>query len=610
MNRTVRPTLVLLVVVASFLSPSSAQKWPRSGVHYTVSLAHAPEHRVGIQMEFFVGPAPEDIQLPVWNALYQVRDFAQYVDWIRAESVTGKPLSIRERDKTSWRIEGVEDGARVSYEVFADQGGPYGAQANSQHAFFNLAEILMYPLAGRNLPVEIDFTGLPTGWRIATALSPIGSTSSATGFRANDYDQLIDSPVEMGTFAEASFEQAGAHYRLVVDADPADYDLNKLVAMVKSVVASATSWMNDQPFDQYLFIYHFPRGPGGGGMEHAYSTSIELNSRLLREAPQYLNSVTAHEFFHLWNVKRIRPQSLEPIDYAKENYTRALWFSEGVTSTVAPYILLRAGLLDEAHYLEELGVEITSLERRPARLTQSVEESSLQAWLEKYNYYRAAERSISYYNKGELVGVMLDLEVREASHGTASLRDVFLWMNEHYAKQDRFFPDSEGVLEAAEAVSHADLKWFFQKYVAGREEIPYNRVLKTVGLEVKQRTITVADPGFTVGHSFGGPSAVAAITPANEAERAGLAVGDLILKINGQPLAGELESQLALLHPGDLIHITISHHQQERELAWRLGGRREVEFDVKDVDNVTPQQRARRAAWLAGEDQKPGERRP
>src|SRR5258708_7386226 len=154
-------------------------------------------------------------------------------------------------------------------------------------------------------------------------------------------------------------------------------------------------------------------------MEHADSTAIDISANRLAENPLALGDLTAHEFFHLWNVKRIRPQSLEPIDYAKENYTPALWFSEGVTTTAATIILLRAGVLDEVRVLRGLTAEIGELQRRPAYLTQSVEESSLDAWLEKYDYHRLPARSISYYNKGYLLGVLLDLQVREATAGSA-----------------------------------------------------------------------------------------------------------------------------------------------------------------------------------------------
>jgi predicted metalloprotease with PDZ domain len=571
-----------------------------------MSLARAAEHLVEVRMELSGGPSQRDVQLPVWNALYQVRDFAQYVNWVKAETPDGKPLAVRKLDKSTWRISGADHGVRVEYEIFADQPGPFGVQINLHHAFFNLAQVLMYPVDSRKAHDVVEFKGVPAGWRIAT---PLAALSDAE-FEADDYDHLVDGPVEIGTFQDASFDEGGARYRVVVDADPADYDMQKIVSALHSIVRAETAWMADRPFDHYVFLYHFPRGPAGGGMEHTYSTAIDVSANRLTENVQALAGVTAHEFFHLWNVKRIRPQSLEPIDYTKENYTTALWFSEGFTSTVGPYILLRAGLLDETHYLEDLGREITELERSPANRTQSAEESSLDAWLEKYGYYRSPQRSISYYTKGEVLGVLLDLQLREASHGAGSLRDVFQWMNRHYAKQGRFFPDSEGVRQAAEAVGQTDLRWFFQKYVSGTGEIPYDDFFRTVGLRLVRRSATVADPGFTLSYAFEALPAVIAIRSGSEAERAGLAVGDSIVEINSEAPGFRAELQLTAPGPGGTLRLKVRNRRGERELSWTLGSREEVEFELKDVDNINPQQRARRAAWLAGETQRPGEARP
>jgi predicted metalloprotease with PDZ domain len=380
--------------------------------------------------------------------------------------------------------------------------------------------------------------------------------------------------------------------------------MEKLVAALHKIVASATSWMNDRPFDSYMFLYHFPRGPAGGGMEHAFSTAIELNADVMKQTLGAFTSVTSHEFVHLWNVKRIRPQTLEPIDYTKENYTRALWFSEGVTSTAEGTIQLRAGLLDEKQYLSRMGAEISELERRPAHLTQSVEDSSLDAWLEGNPYYRRPERSISYYNKGELLGVMLDLAVRQASHDRASLREVLQWMNTNYAKRGRFFDDSNGVRDAAEAVTHADLGWFFTKYVAGTEEIPWNDFLRSVGLRAVQIANPVPDAGFTASRNFDGPMSVSAVSPGSEAERAGLQVGDIIIELQGKPAGQESREQLARLNPGDTLTLKVrARRAAERELKWKIGSHQEISYEVKDLDQVTPEQRVRRAAWLKGEAQ-------
>src|SRR5690349_4184916 len=344
--------------------------------------------------------------------------------------------------------------------------------------------------------------------------------------RAANYDRLVDSPVELGQFAESDFAQDGAKYRVIVDADPADYSLQTIVDSLKKITAAEVWWMNDRPFDTYTFIYHFPHGPAGGGMEHAYSTAIDHSANDLKDLKS-LESTSAHEFFHLWNVKRIRPQSLEPIDYTRENYTRALWFSEGVTSTVGDLALLRAGLLDPAGYLQRLARGITVLQSRPAHLTQSAEESSLDTWLDKYPDYRAPERSISYYNKGEILGVLLDLKIREDSHGTHSLRDLFKAMNRDYAKRGKFFPDSECVREEAEKLTGTDLRSFFEQYVAGTVELPYDDLFKTVGLVLTKENQTVADPGFTANRNFRGPLVIEEVY-SDEARKAGLQEGDEI----------------------------------------------------------------------------------
>jgi predicted metalloprotease with PDZ domain len=569
---------------------------------YNISLANPEQHLVQVQIILPDGAAERELQLPVWNALYQIRDFSQYVNWVRAKDRAGRPLAVRLVNPSRWRITGAQEGAIVEYEIFADSDGPFGAQLNSHHAFFNLAQILMYPVDARNQTMLVRFAQIPAGWRSAT---PLSATSDGR-FSAETYDRLVDSPVEVGNFQESDFDDSGAHYRVIFDAQPGDYDAEKIIAMLHKIVGAATSWMNDHPFNSYMIIYHFPHGPAGGGMEHSYSTAISLNADVIARDPEILASVTAHEFFHLWNVKRIRPQTLEPIDYTKENYTRALWFSEGCTSTAADFIQLRSGLLDERHFEQELAAEIGELQRRPAHLTQSVEESSLDAWLEGDPYYRRPERSISYYNKGELLGVMLDLLVRGSSLNHASLREVFQWMNQNYAQKGRFFPDSEGVRQAAEAVSHADLQSFFQKYVAGTEEIPWNDFFHIVGLQLVATTNTVADAGFSASRNFNARMSVTAVTPGSEAELAGLQVGDTILEINGSTPGQESDELVATLTPGNTVEVTIqSGRNGERKLKWKIGSREEISYDLKDLEEVTSRQRALRAAWLKGDAQGP-----
>ncbi|HUA16977.1 MAG TPA: hypothetical protein VMG31_16910 [Verrucomicrobiae bacterium] len=594
-TKPIRRLLPLLVVLLSVAAAAQA----RSDVAYTITLASPEQHLAEVQIILPAGADNRELQLPVWNALYQIRDFSQFVNWIRAKDRAGNALAIHALNLSRWQIHGAAGGAIVDYQIYLDSPGPFGAQLNSHHAFFNLAQLLMYPVDALNAPMTLRFSQVPDSWHIATPLP-----SNQQTYSAENYDRLVDSPVEIGNFQEADFDQSGAHFRVVVDADPSDYDMGKIVAALRRIVAAAITWMNDRPFDNYTFFYHFPRGPGGGGMEHAFSTAIDINAEIEKQSFGSLTGVTAHEFFHLWNVKRIRPRTLEPVDYAKENLTRALWFSEGVTSTAEGIIQLRAGLLDQQQYLERIGDEITELERRPAHLTQSAEESSLDAWLEGYPYYRRPERSISYYNKGELLGIMLDLAIRDASHGRASLRELMQWMDANYARKGRFFDDSNGVREAADAVAHADLAPFFTKYVAGLDEIPWDDFLRSVGLRVEAVPTTVPDAGFAASRNFDGPMKVDAVTPGSDAERAGLQVGDTILELQGNP-AGEVARQtLALLSPGDTLTLRVRGRRGgDRELKWKIGGHQEISYQVKDLPEVTAGERARRAAWLQGEAQ-------
>jgi predicted metalloprotease with PDZ domain len=565
---------------------------------YTISLANPAQHLAEVQIVLGEGSAERDLQLPVWNALYQVRDFAQYLNWVRAKDRAGRPLSVHTINPSLLQISGAEGGAVVQYQIFVNSPGPFGAELNSSHAFFNLAQLLMYPVDARSGPMRVRFSQIPQGWRIATPLTALPDGL----FSAGSYDKLVDSPVEIGTFQEADFAEGGAQYRVVVDADTADYRMENITAMLQKIVASATSWMDDRPFQTYMFLYHFPHGPGGGGMEHSYSTAIAMNADALAGFPDLLASVSAHEFFHLWNVKRIRPQTLEPVDYTKPNYTRALWFSEGCTSAAADIIQLRAGLLDERSFERQLSSAIAELEQRPAHLMQSAEESSVDAWLEGYPYYRNPERSISYYNKGELLGIALDLAVRNASHGQASLREVFQWMNQNYAKKEKYFDDSQGVRRAAEAVSHADLGWFFEKYVAGTEEIPWNDLLNAAGLRVEEGRSSLADAGFVASRNFDGRMNVTAVAVGSDAEKAGLQVGDTIAEINGRVPGQDSSQGMAGLRAGDTVAVKIqSRRGGDRELKWKVGKREEISFEVKDLDTITPEQRARRAAWLKGE---------
>jgi predicted metalloprotease with PDZ domain len=562
-------------------------------VRYTVTLADPARHLLRVSMDIPGAREMHELQLPVWNALYQVRDFAQFMDNISAKDQAGRPLPLTQLNKSRWLLRGAADGAKIEYEIYRDDPDPFGAQLNSHHAFFNLAQVLIYSDDSRDEAAEVEFRGVQAGWKIATALAQHGNV-----FTAKNYDELVDSPLEIGTFAEKEFGGRCGKYRVIADAPDTNAVFPKIVPLIQRIVDAASEWMNDCPCQTYTFIFHLSDAPNSGGMEHAYSSAITVPLANLQNDSESFTALTAHEFFHLWNVKRIRPQSLEPVDYTKENYTTALWFSEGVDSTAADAIRLRAGLVDEQHYLDHLSQAITELENRPAHLAQSAEQSSMDAWLEKYPYYGLPERSISYYNKGELLGVLLDLRMRAATHGRESLQTLFHWMNEHYARQGKFFADSDGVRQAVEQLTGADFWEFFSKYVSGIEEIPWNEFFATVGLKVGSVEAKFTHRGFNATQKFDQPPVVVRVQAGSEAERAGLKADDVLISVNGTAATRDFEQQIDALGPGAILKMRIRRDGVSQDIQWKLDARKVTIYHVEDVLSVTPEQKAARKAWL------------
>ena len=587
---------------------SPADPQPQA-TEYFISLADNVHHLAHVSIRFPQPTGTITLNMPVWNALYQVRDFAANIQNVRAVDVSGRPVVVVNSRTSEWQISGTEHCLVVDYDIHLDNGGPFGAQLNSEHGFFNWAMVLMYSPAMRPQSASVRFLDVPATWSLrdvhVMGEAPAGEVERKAGV-AHSYDELVDSPAEIGSFQRFEFQQDGATYHIVVHSDPHDYDAGKLEDTLKKITHAAVEWMADRPFDEYTFLYHFPQSHGAGGMEHAYGTAIEVSAQRLRSSVMAVASVSSHEFFHLWNVKRIRPESLEPVDYQREMDTRALWFSEGVTSTVGDMLLARAGLFSDRQYVDRVASEINELQSRQAHRWQSAEEASLDAWFEGDAYYRSPHRSISYYNKGEVLGVLLDLRIRQATQGRKSLRDLFQWMNENYAKKGRPFPDSDGVQQAAETVSGQSFVEFFHQYVAGVQELPYNELFGFVGLQVAETTIQSSSPGFTTDTNLGGQPEVASVEVNSDAHRAGIAIGDRVVEVDGTPATLSVDDQLARMRPGSSVKVTVANRRGQRTVKLKLTSHQEQMYILQDVPAVTPEQHAHRVAWIHGDDETGG----
>jgi predicted metalloprotease with PDZ domain len=582
-------TITLLLLAAG---AARAQNPP---VRYLLDLQNPASHLVGVTMQIPQANRGTEFRFPAWSNLYQIRDFVRDVQDVRAEC-QGKPAPLRRVDINTWANEEQCTDLEVQYSVYTNQDNVFSGVLDSRHAFLNFGLLLFYLPHDRKRPVLVKFH-LPEGWKLVTMLDD----GPAPGeFQALNYDQLADSPTEAGNFQEYDYVQKGATYRIVVDGGQDLYKPQRLVHLFKKITATETALMQDVPFKRYTFMLFFPPR-GGGGMEHRNGTAISVPASQMRTGLDNLQSITAHEFFHLWNVKRIRPQGLEPIDYIHGNDTSDLWFSEGVTNTYAELVLLRAGLIKEKQFYAHLGEAINNLRSRPARFFQSAEESGREAWLEKYPDYFRPERSISYYNKGELLGYLLDLGIRHASGNRYGLDDLMRRLNQEFAKRGRFFTDKDLESLIGQLAPAFPIKEFFSKDVDGTGDLDYAKFLTYAGLTLKTETREVPDLGFESLQSFIGAVHVESVVPGSNAEKAGIQPGDILVQMNGVDLPVIPERELIYFKPGQKVQFTVQRGDKALEIAFRLGSRSATVYQVEEMTNPTRAQLAVQRDWLKGE---------
>ncbi len=587
-----------LILACCFLLPLLAESSFAASepIQYLLDLREPASHLARVVMTVAGASPSTELQFPAWNNLYQIRDFVRNVQELAADC-DGAQEQLTRVDLNTWRSE-AKPCAKLAlrYAVYVEGSPPFSSALDSQHAFLNFATLLFYLPKERGRAAHVKLL-IPAEWKVASLLEEDGD-----GLLAPNYDVLADSPAEAGQFQDYSFSQGAATYRVVVHADVKDYPADRLLASLRKITATETALMRDVPFSRYTFILHFPREDGGGGMEHRNGTAITVRAPQLRDHWENLEGVAAHEFFHLWNVKRMRPQSLEPIDYVHGNDTRDLWFCEGVTSAYGELALLRAGLICRKTFYARLGSAIATLQSRPARSFQSAEESGLEAWLEKYNDYLRPQRSISYYNKGELLGFLLDLALRHATGNDAGLDDVMRRLNEDFGRPGRYYTDADlRRLIAQVAPRYSGLEAFFADYVRGTRELDYDTYLGYAGLERESEGRGSARLGFDASVNPEGEVRVESVEPGRAAQQAGLAQGDILLKMNGQALRDSPATLLSSLKPGQEMRLGVRRGERVFEIEYRLEANEEATCRVKEVAHPSPEQVQVREGWLMGE---------
>jgi predicted metalloprotease with PDZ domain len=594
-RRFFRSVLVLSVLLGGLAVQTGAT------IRYEISLAQPESHLFHVTMTIPDVRTEVTVQMPAWNALYQIRDFSSHVQEVAA-FVGDAKVPIEKIDKETWVIH-ANGMVTLRYATYWDDPGPFGTQLNSHHAFVNPAMVLMYLPNRRAEPCSVSFAGVPDGWKMETPGSVLdlyaGKDIDGFGVLTEpNYDALADSPIEISKTTVFDLKNISPPITVVVDGD--SWTEARVADELKRICRYEVHLMGGAPYPHYTFILHIGKGAegAGGGMEHADGTAISIPS------DDQLAGVAAHEFFHLWNVKRIRPASLQPIDYTKEQYTRALWFAEGVTSTYAAYTLVRTGLWSKQDFYADLGQQINMLESRPANKWHSAEQSSLDAWLEKYSWYNGPDFSVSYYTKGQILGGLLDILIRDRTNNSKSLDDVMRLMNDEFAKNGKTYRDSLDVRLTAEKIAGGSFEDFFRRYVRGTDPLPYQEIFSRAGLQLRQAVSSRTTLGFETERGTGRAMIVSSVDSNTAAWQAGLRPGDSIVLWNGGNPPRYPSFWAGHRKSGEILRLTILRDGKQIEIQFPLGEAQQAHWTITEDPRASEKARRIREGILRGETQK------
>ncbi|MBP7474876.1 MAG: M61 family metallopeptidase [Pyrinomonadaceae bacterium] len=602
------PKLALLLLTLLFFMPkeSPAQKKPAKTpkptpvaakpvppeISYTVSMPKPATHLLEVEMRVSWAQMPDqtELKMPVWTpGSYLVREYARHVQAFVAKDANGGDLKWRKTSKNTWQVDskGVKEFV-ARYKVYSNELTVRTNELNDEHAFWNNTALLFF--VKDQLKVSPTVRVIPFGnWKVATGLPAVPGAENT--FKANDYDVLYDAPFEVSDYKEFKFDVLGKPHRYVITGE-GNYDPKKLVAdTAKIVEEGAKIFGGELPYNDYTFILNLR---GGGGLEHLNSTALQTNRFGFKPDARYKGflGLVAHEHFHLWNVKRIRPDALGPFDYENENYTKLLWVAEGATEYYSNILLLRAGLITQREFLAQRAGGIQQLQARPGRFETSLEESSFDAWIKFYRPdENAVNNQISYYDKGEIVNMMLDMSIRSASGGTKSLDDVMRYLWAEFFKKNRNFTP-EDYQKVSEMMAGKSLDDFFAKYVRGREDIDYDSIVNPFGLQMKVTTPNAnrAYIGADTVEENGRLNirTVPANTPAYEQ---GLNTGDQIVAMDGyRASTAFLTSYLNEKKPNDKVKLSIFRFDKLSEMTFTLGSNDRREYSFATVAEPTEAQ--------------------
>ena len=582
-------------------------------IAYEVSFKEPQAHYAEVQMDIS-GLVKDyvDVKMPVWTpGSYLVREFEKSVEEFKA-SAGGKAVKVEKVRKNTWRIFSAKAARiKINYRVYAFEISVRTPFIEESHAFLSPTGIFMYPDGMIKSPSTVKIIPFNTWSKVSTGLEPVAGQKFT--YTASDFDILYDSPIEVGNQDVFEFMAAGVRHEVAMYGG-GNYDKEKLKVDMAKVVEEITKVYGENPNKHYVFIVHnFLRG--GGGLEHLNSTTLGATRDAYNTEAGYKGflALVAHEYHHLWNVKRLRPVALGPFDYDNENYTTNLWVAEGFTSYYENKYMQRAGFNDDATFVNDLAASIGTVINTPGSKYQSAASSSFDAWIIGYRpNENSKNNSISYYSKGEVVGILMDLEIINATKGTKSLDDVMKAMYLQCKTLNRGYTDAE-FKTMVEKISGISFTHFWAKYVNGVDDVEYEKYLGYAGVNVTTENATPGKPVTGVNGQLNqnGAITVTTITRNSAAWNAGLNVNDEIISVDdvtiGDALATvrlrsaalslEVLPLVASKNIGDVLKLKVKRDGLDKEISLTLKENPNVRLKATINENATAAQKAVFKKW-------------
>ena len=592
--------LILALVVVSYAAPAAAQTTSEP-IRYTVSFPAPQTHYVEVSAAVPTGRQPQvELMMAVWTpGSYMVREYARNVEAVTAAGPDGRALSVEKTDKNTWRVTtGGAPTVTVKYRVYGREMTVRTNWIEADFAMLNGAPTFLTLDDSAIRPHEVVIEPA-RGWRRSmTGLAEMSGGDHR--YRAPDFDTLVDSPIVVGNPAVHEFTVDGKKHYLVNVGEAGIFDGAKAAKDLETLVNAHRRMWGSLPYDKYVFLNMLTTLAGGGGLEHKNSTLLTVSPWVTRTRAAYLGwlHLASHEYFHLWNIKRLRPQELGPFKYEEENYTRSLWIAEGITDYYGELLVHRAGLSTQDEYLNALSNQIEDVQTSPGRLVQPVAQASFDAWIK---YYRPDENSvntaISYYTKGAVLGFLLDGKIRKATNGAKSLDDVMRAAYEKFSGARGFTP--EEFRATAEQVAGVSLKAFWDSAVEGTAELDYTEAFDALGVRFRSASSSGRAYLGMATRNDAGRLVVTQVRRETPAYAAGLNVDDEILAIdNFRVRADQLTNRLDQYKPGDKVTLLVARRDQLMRIDVAFGSEPARQWRLEVNPAATSTQQQQRAKWL------------